>query len=57
MNNKKAKQLKKALAIKMYVGDDVSKQDVLDDRKSIYKNKEFKNIYRARKRNYIKGII
>lgn len=50
MRNKLAKVIKKDIAIKMYVGDDVTESDIRKDRKSVYASSDFKSIYRARKK-------
>ena len=54
MRNKTAKRLKKQVAIGMYVGDGVTEQDIMDDRKSVYASPDFKKVFRARKKNYLK---
>jgi 2-hydroxy-3-keto-5-methylthiopentenyl-1-phosphate phosphatase len=63
MRNSVAKRLKKEVAIALYSGDDVSEQDVMDDRKTVFASDDFKSVYRARKKNYnrhetvVKNII
>lgn len=52
MRNKVAKKLKLQVALKMFVGGDVTKEMVLNDRKLVYRNRDFKRVYRARKKNY-----
>jgi hypothetical protein len=54
MRNKIAKKLKMNVALAMYVGDDVTAQDVRNDRKSVFASTDFKPVYRARKKNYSK---
>lgn len=52
MRNKVAKKLRKQVALKMYVGDDVSKKDVLAGIKDVYAEKQFKSVARARKKKH-----
>jgi hypothetical protein len=51
MRNKKAKRLRKDVMLKMYVGDDVTEQDVRKGKHDVMKSIDFKRVYRARKRN------
>jgi outer membrane protein assembly factor BamA len=50
MRNKLAKMIKREVALKMYVGDDVTEADVRKDRKAVYASSDFKPVYRARKK-------
>lgn len=52
MRNKVAKIIKKDIALKMYMGDGISEQDVLKDRKQVYASSDFKAVYRAKKKKH-----
>lgn len=54
MRGKRAKQLKREVAFKMYVGDGVTWDDVKKDKNSVYSSSDFKPVYRAKKKNYMK---
>lgn len=54
MRNKSAKNLKKRIAVDMYVGDGVTVEDIRKEKKSVYASPDFKKIYRARKKNELK---
>jgi hypothetical protein len=69
MNGKKSKRIKKKLMRKLY-SEDLKKEKFQKKRsntkkiyaerhaiKDIYAQKEFKSIYRGRKRNNIKGLV
>jgi hypothetical protein len=56
MRNSLAKKLRLDVAVKLFVGEGVSKEDVLKDKKSVYASDEFKSVYRARKKNHNRTI-
>ncbi len=56
MRNATAKSLKREVAFKMYVGDDVTWEDVKKDKKAVFGSPEFKSVYRAKKKNHMKTI-
>lgn len=57
MNNKKAKKIKKQIAAKSYGEFMENGKFSKADKKDIYQNDEFKSLYRAAKKNYVKGIL
>lgn len=54
MRNKLAKKLKMDVALALYAGEDVTEQDVRNDRKAVFASSDFKPVYRARKKNHIR---
>jgi hypothetical protein len=51
MNQKRAKAIKKIVFDSMYGETPKS------EKRKIYKDKNFKKIYRARKKNFIRGLV
>lgn len=52
MRNRTAKKLRREVMLKMYVGDDVTAQDIIDSKHDVMGSRDFKRVFRARKRNY-----
>lgn len=52
MRNKRAKEIKRSVALKMYVGDGVTEKDVLKDRKDVFAEPQFKAVNRSARKRY-----